>query len=205
MMAQSHTPTDDSTNRGIVDRVKDTATAQLSTQKERATNGLGSMAQAVRESTQRLRNEQHDTIAGLVEKAADQIERWSRQLENKDVDQLLTDMQRVARRQPALFVGSAFAAGLVGARFLKSSRQNGNGDRHHDRRSLYGAGTTAATAMDRPAGVDASGGMSTNSAAIRDTGSIGGTQGARTRGDRTSRTGSTGTTGSTRSRGSREE
>ena len=31
------------------------------------------------------------------------------------------DAQRLARRQPALFVGGAFALGLLGARFLKSS------------------------------------------------------------------------------------
>ena len=106
---------------GIVGRVRERATAQLATQKDRATDGLGSVAQVVRETTHHLRTQQHDTIAQYAEKAADQIERFSRRLKEKDVSELLSDAQQLARRQPALFIGGAFALGLLGARFLKSS------------------------------------------------------------------------------------
>jgi hypothetical protein len=109
---------------GIVDRVKDTATRQLTSQKERGTDVLGSVAQAVRTSTQRLRDEKHDTIASYVDRAADRIESWSGRLKEKDVDELVSDLQRLARRQPAVFIGSAFALGLVGARFIKSSAES---------------------------------------------------------------------------------
>jgi hypothetical protein len=108
-------------NSGIVNRVKETATSQLSAQKDKATDGLGSVAQAVRQTTQNLRDQQHDTVAQYVERAADQIERISEGLKNKDVTELFADAQRLARQQPALFIGGAFALGLVGARFLKSS------------------------------------------------------------------------------------
>ena len=108
-------------NSGIVTRVKETATSQLSAQKDKATEGLGSVAQAVRQTTQNLRDQQHDTVAQYVERAADQIERISEGLKNKDVTELFDDAQRLARQQPALFIGGAFALGLVGARFLKSS------------------------------------------------------------------------------------
>ena len=106
---------------GIVAQVKERATAQLSTQKDRATDGLGSFAQAVRQTTGKLREEQQDTVAQYVEKAADQIERLSNSLRDKDVSELLQDAQRFARRQPALFIGGSFAVGLLAARFLKSS------------------------------------------------------------------------------------
>jgi hypothetical protein len=109
---------------GLVDKIKERATSQLTTQKERATEGIGSLAQAVRQSTDRLRNEQHDTVAQYVERAAQQLERWSNDLREKDVTELLQGTQRLARRQPALFIGSSFAAGLLLARFLKSSREN---------------------------------------------------------------------------------
>jgi len=109
---------------GIVDRVRDKAAAQLSSQKDRATDGLGSVAQAVRQSTQQLRDQKHDTIAGYVEQAADQIEKFSQRLRDKDVGELLDDAQRLARRQPAVFIGSAFALGVIGARFLKSSSED---------------------------------------------------------------------------------
>jgi hypothetical protein len=106
---------------GIVGRIRETAAAQLNSQKDKATEGLGTVASAVRETTQNLRTQQHDVAARYVEQAADQIERFSARLREKDVMELLSDAQQLARRRPALFVGAAFAAGLIGARFLKSS------------------------------------------------------------------------------------
>jgi len=110
-----------SSTAGIAGRVREQATAQLSKQKDRATEGLGNVAQAVRGTTEQLRNNQHDKVAQFAEQAAQQIERLSERLRNKDVTQLLDDAQQLARRKPALFVGGAFAIGLLGARFMKSS------------------------------------------------------------------------------------
>ena len=125
-----------------MDRVRERATAQLSTQKDRATDGLGSVAQAVRQSTKHLRDNKQDAIANYVEKAADQIDRFSTQIRNRDVGELVNEVQRFARRQPVLFVGSAFAIGVIGARFLKSSSDN---QRH---RALEPYGTSSRGTMD---------------------------------------------------------
>jgi hypothetical protein len=122
---------------GLVNRVKESATAQLSTQKNRATEGLGTVAQVVRQSTQQLREHKQEAIAGYVEQAADQIDKLSQRLRDKDVTELLSDVQQLARRQPALFIGGAFALGLIGARFLKSSSQD---QRATDYGSRYGRG-----------------------------------------------------------------
>lgn len=126
-------------NTGIVGRVREQATSQLNTQKNKATDGLGSVAHAVRDTTQRLRDEKHDTVARYVEQAADQIERFSDRLKHKDVGELMNDAQRLARRQPALFVGGAFAVGLLGARFLKSSAQHDEGRSDDWRSPSYGS------------------------------------------------------------------
>jgi hypothetical protein len=134
---------------GIVSRVKESATAQLTTQKDRGTDALGSVAQAVRSSTQKLRDENHEAIAKYVEGAADQIEDWSRRLREKDVDDLLSDVQHLARRQPAIFVGSAFALGLVAARFLKSSRQQNQYEYSSESRRQYPGGASLSAAHDR--------------------------------------------------------
>jgi hypothetical protein len=115
------------TGRGILDKVRETATGQLANQKDRATEGLGSVAQFVRQSTQQLRDQKQEGIAAYVEQAADQIDQFSQSLRNKDVSELLDDAQQLARRQPALFIGGAFLLGLVGARFLKSSAQANGG------------------------------------------------------------------------------
>jgi hypothetical protein len=122
----------------MADKVRARAAAQLNTQKNRATDGIGSVAQAVRDTTQHLRESQHETVAQYVEQAADRLERFSTSLKNKDVGELVEDAQRLARRQPALFVGGAFALGLVGARFFKSSPNNERDD-YRGYRSGYGA------------------------------------------------------------------
>ena len=142
-MEHSNTTNSDAgTRSGIMDRVRERATAQLSTQKDRATDGLGSVAAAVRQSTQHLRDNKQDAIAQYVDKAADQIDRLSTQLRNRDVGDLVNDVQRFARRQPALFVGAAFAIGVIGARFMKSSSDN---QRHH---ALESYATSSRGTMD---------------------------------------------------------
>jgi hypothetical protein len=140
-------------SQGIVNHLKESATAQLTTQKDRGTDALGRVAAAVRSSTQKLREERHETIATYADKAANQIENWSRRLREKNVDELMSDVQRLARRQPMVFIGSAFALGLVGARFLKSSRQlNEYGYGTESRRTRYGANTSPSTVHDYGAG-----------------------------------------------------
>ena len=126
--AQNTTQSTVAQSSGLVDNIKARAATQLGTQKDRASEGIGTLAQAVRHTTERLREEQHDTVAQYVDKAAEQLERWSNGLRGKDVSELLDETQRFARRRPALFVGGSFALGLLVARFLKSSRENSTGD-----------------------------------------------------------------------------
>jgi hypothetical protein len=107
---------------GIMEKVRQGATTQLSTQKDKATDGIGTVAAAVRQTSQQLRTQQHDTIANYIDQAAQQLEQFSTRLRDKDVGELMRDAQQFAKRRPAVFVTSAFALGLLGARFLKSSR-----------------------------------------------------------------------------------
>jgi hypothetical protein len=101
--------------------VREFASSQLLNQKRRATDGLGQVASAVRTITDQLQSQGHTTIAGYVQNAATRIERFSNGLRDRDLDQIASDVRRFARRQPALFVGSAFGVGLLSARFFKSS------------------------------------------------------------------------------------
>jgi hypothetical protein len=110
-----------SPDAGWMDRVRERAGEQLTNQKNRATEGIGTIAHAVRNTTQELREHQHETMAEYVTSAADQLERLAARLRNKDAGELFRDAQNLARRQPVMFVGSAFVLGLLGARFLKSS------------------------------------------------------------------------------------
>jgi hypothetical protein len=118
--AERHSQTTSGGN-GIADKLREQAKSRLSSQKDRALDGVGGVTKAIRETTQSLRDRQHDTVARYVEQATEQVDRITQRLKEKDVVELLEDAQQLARRQPALFVGAAFALGLLGARFLKSS------------------------------------------------------------------------------------
>jgi hypothetical protein len=91
--------------------------------KSRAAETLGGVAQSLRLSSQHLRDQNQEGTGRYVEKAAQQVERLSSYLQNRDVGEVIDEVEDFARRQPALFLGGAFALGLLGARFLKSSRR----------------------------------------------------------------------------------
>lgn len=111
--------------QGIVDLLRDTAATRCAHHKNRAAEALGVAAQAVRLSTRHLREQHHDAVAGVVEQAASRLEAWSDLTRNKDLTELMHDLQRLARNRPALFTGGAFVLGLVGARVWTRSRDHG--------------------------------------------------------------------------------
>jgi hypothetical protein len=60
-------------------------------------------------------------LADYTEKCADQLDRLSDYLKQKDLRSLFDDAQTMARRHPELFFGALFFGGLALARFLKAS------------------------------------------------------------------------------------
>ena len=118
---------------GLGSRVKDRASdvrhramgqmeSQIEHRKERAANSLEDVAQSLRSASQQLT--EHDRMARYMERAANQVDNLASFLGSHDAVEMVDDIEDFARRQPAVFVGGAFALGVLGARFLKSSRRN---------------------------------------------------------------------------------
>jgi hypothetical protein len=124
--------------------VRDRTYEQIGSQKERATSNLGTLAGAVRSMTQQLRDDGQAGLAGYVTRAADEIDRWSSRLGEQDIDEALREVQNFARRRPTVFLGVAFGAGVLAARFLKSS-------------SEYREGRTGSSSSQSAAAVGAAG------------------------------------------------
>jgi hypothetical protein len=97
------------------------ATSLAQSQKDRAGESLSMVAQALRQTGQNLDQQGQGTVGQLAGKAADQVERVSGYLRERDVNQLIFEVEDYARRNTALFLGGAFALGMLAARFLKSS------------------------------------------------------------------------------------
>jgi hypothetical protein len=97
-------------------------------------SGLGTVADTIRQvgSTLRETDEQTgitNTAAQYGDSLAQQIEKISQYFERSDVRVMMRDVETFARRNPAVFIGGAFAVGLLAARFLKSSNPNPNSPR----------------------------------------------------------------------------
>ena len=108
------------------DQVPQQASAQASSQVDRAAQGLGNTAGSVRAVSQQLREKDQARLAQYSDRAAEQMERFASYLQGKDVNQLVGEVKQLARREPALFLGGALALGLLtAARFLKRSRRRG--------------------------------------------------------------------------------
>jgi hypothetical protein len=130
--------------RGIVSQVKETggkvASEALGTVKEKATTkideqrthlaqGLGSVANTIRQVGETLKDSGGDNqIASLTAQYGDtlarQVEQFSGYLDKHNISDLMRDVESFARRNPAYFIGGAFLLGLLGARFLKSTSPN---------------------------------------------------------------------------------
>lgn len=109
-----------------VSQVRDQLTGQISNQKTQIADGLGSVAHMVRMSSDQLRQGDQSGIAQYTDKLADSMEKFSGYLRDRELGDMLNEAQDFARREPALFLGGAFVAGLLAARFFRSSSPSQN-------------------------------------------------------------------------------
>jgi YHS domain-containing protein len=102
-------------------KAREQARSAIDKQRGRTSDTLGTVANALRQTAQQLQSQQQESMARYADGAANRVERLSGYLRDKDADQLINEAERMVRRQPALFLGGAFALGFVLSRFLKSS------------------------------------------------------------------------------------
>jgi hypothetical protein len=132
-MSQEHTPLSDTAGRvaaqagdkvgQAVDLAKQQTTSRLEDQREQVAASLYTTAHVLRQAGQQLREQEQTPIATLADRTARQAERGSGYLRGRDVPGLLDDTEHLGRAHPVLFAGGALALGLLGVRFLKSSRR----------------------------------------------------------------------------------
>jgi hypothetical protein len=140
MTAGDSSSTDGSTTGGsqsLMDKAEQQARSRLNATKKDAALTLSSVASTLLSSSSQLKDEQQNLAGEYVEKAAEQIDRLATYIQNADPSEVADHVERFARRRPAVFIGAAFALGVIGARFLKSSRR-----RSYDGDRLYSPGLT---------------------------------------------------------------
>lgn len=153
-------------------QIKEAAQEEIDRRSTRLADGLDSIGRVMRLAAEDLDGEGQDWIADYTRRAAGQVERMTRYLQDEDAPAMLTDIEDLARRNPGTFLGASFAAGVVAGRFLRSSRPGRERDRRSDRdRASWteGDGRSEGDAFDQVdrgptiGGVHHESGMSTHS------------------------------------------
>jgi hypothetical protein len=102
----------------MTDQARSMIRGSVSERASKSALGVSDLARTLRQTSRQLEG---NTAGSFVDRAADQLDRVSELLETKDPEELVHNVERFAREQPLLFLGGAFALGIAGARFLKSS------------------------------------------------------------------------------------
>lgn len=110
------------TASAATDQVKQSAMSEATSRKDQAAQSLTTVSQAVNQAARKLRQNNQPSIAQAAESAASNINQFANYLRSRNVNEIIGEVEDFASSQPALFLGGAFLLGVVGARFLKSSR-----------------------------------------------------------------------------------
>ena len=112
------------------------AKSTVDTRMADAADDIDSVADAVRKTSHEIGNE-NEMVGRYGERIAEQLDGISSYLNEKGVEDVLTDLQDFARRQPAVFLGGAFMLGMVVGRFVRSSGERNGYD--SDSSNRYGS------------------------------------------------------------------
>ena len=105
------------------DKVKEQGRTFLNEQKERVGSEIETYSAAARRAAERLESESDTNLSSYVSSAADQLDRLATRVQERNLGELIDDVEEMARRRPEVFYGGMFVAGLVAARFLKASKE----------------------------------------------------------------------------------
>mgnify|MGYP000626521113 CR=1 FL=1 len=106
----------------VANQVAQSAERQFAGTKDRAAEAITQIVGALRQTGDELLAKEMPVVHDYLGRVATQVEGVSSYLQTKKLGDVVGDLESFARREPILFAGSVFVVGLLGGRFLKSSR-----------------------------------------------------------------------------------
>lgn len=108
----------------LAHQATDQMSQMVDQQKQQAAERLGGLAGALHEAGKQLEEKDKEGFGRYAHRAADQVDRASHYLREKNLQSFVRDTEVWARRHPDLFLGGSLVAGVLLARFLKSSAEH---------------------------------------------------------------------------------
>jgi hypothetical protein len=121
------------------DRVRDEVDRRSTEAGDQAT----SVADAMRQSAQQLREQGKEGAAKPMENVAQRVERAGSWLRESDGDRILRDVEDFGRRQPMAVIAGGMAVGFALSRLLKASSSKRYEESRGNGAALPQAGTTS--------------------------------------------------------------
>lgn len=108
------------------DAAAEKAVTKLDEKKADLSAGLSTVASSFRKAGETLHTDTShaaitDFTAKYTDTAAQKIDEFASYFERKNIREMAQDVERFAKRNPAVFIGGAAVLGILAARFLKSS------------------------------------------------------------------------------------
>src|SRR5436309_13348785 len=117
--------------KDAANQARDHVQTLVGQQKDQAADRLHTLADALREAGRKLNEgQQAGDLGQYADRAAQQVERLSAYLRDRELRDFVRDTENFARRRPEGFLGGTLIAGLMLARFLRASTPDqGTGSR----------------------------------------------------------------------------
>src|SRR5436190_1066715 len=98
--------------RGLLDRQKTAAVEELS-----------SVAEVMKDAARKFEEKEESGVGGYVQKAAEQLDRISSSLRDRDLKEVLGQAEGALKKRPGVFLGVTAALGFAIGRFLRAGTQ----------------------------------------------------------------------------------
>jgi hypothetical protein len=121
----------------MISRAKQEAESYFQVKKDAVATTMNDVVEATRQFAKSLRDREDSTVARYTETVADQVEELTHYVENLNPQKAIRDLEDVARRQPLLFYGGLFLAGVALSRFLRASERSDAADKSRDEPSNF--------------------------------------------------------------------
>jgi hypothetical protein len=120
---------------------------QVDQRSTRAGEQVQAMGSALQSGVDQLRSEGKEIPAKVIAQVAERADDLGAYLQSAHADQILTDLERFARRRPWVTAGAGVLAGFVASRFVKASA-----DRRYEGSRSNAGGYVSQTQRSLPSG-----------------------------------------------------
>lgn len=124
--------------KSSAEKIKTKAERETATQRDHAAEELETFKHATDAAAEALAKDDHEGLSHYVHEMSSTIGELAENLRHKSVDELVHDVEGLARKNPALFITGSIALGLGISRFAKA-----RGSRHSSRSASSRNSSTA--------------------------------------------------------------